>query len=244
MQQQHDHIVEIEEAKQYAKKQPVVEHKKYAIIAVAPGDGIDQMFRELRADIIIGGGQTMNPSTEDFVEAIEQVDADHIFVFPNNSNIILAANQAQTICSNQDIHVMPTKTIPQGLSACVMFNPEMDVEDNVAEMQEAIDHVKSGEVTYAIKDTTYNGMEIKKGEYMGISGKDIAASCPDCMEASQKLLDSMLDEDSELVTLIYGMEATEEQAQQLADYVEEVSEAEVEIHEGKQPVYSFIIGVE
>ncbi|MBP3852838.1 MAG: DAK2 domain-containing protein [Erysipelotrichaceae bacterium] len=244
MQQQHDHIVEIEEAKQYAKKQPAVEHKKYAIIAVAPGDGIDQMFRELRADFIIGGGQTMNPSTEDFVEAIEQVDADHIFVFPNNSNIILAANQAQTICSDQDIHVMPTKTIPQGLSACVMFNPEMDVEDNVAEMQEAIDHVKSGEVTYAIKDTTYNGMEIKKGEYMGISGKDIAASCPDCMEASQKLLDSMLDEDSELVTLIYGMEATEEQAQQLADYVEEVSEAEVEIHEGKQPVYSFIIGVE
>lgn len=242
MQQQHDHIVELEDAK--AAVEEPVEHKKYAIITVAPGKGIDEMFKEYRADIVIGGGQTMNPSTEDFVSAIEKVNADHIFILPNNSNIILAANQAKDVCEDADIHVLETKTVPQGLSACVMFNPDADLESNLNEMNEAIAHVKSGEVTYAIKDTTYEGQEIKKGEYMGISGKKIAASVPDCMEASKTLVSSMLDEDSELVTLIYGVDATEEQAQELADYIEEKSDAEVEIHNGQQPVYPFIIGVE
>lgn len=242
MQQQHDHIVELEDAK--AAVEEPVEHKKYAIITVAPGKGIDEMFKEYRADIVIGGGQTMNPSTEDFFSAIEKVNADHIFILPNNSNIILAANQAKDVCEDADIHVLETKTVPQGLSACVMFNPDADLESNLNEMNEAIAHVKSGEVTYAIKDTTYEGQEIKKGEYMGISGKKIAASVPDCMEASKTLVSSMLDEDSELVTLIYGVDATEEQAQELADYIEENSDAEVEIHNGQQPVYPFIIGVE
>lgn len=242
MQQQHDHIVELEDAK--AAVEEPVEHKKYAIITVAPGKGIDEMFKEYRADIVIGGGQTMNPSTEDFVSAIEKVNADHIFILPNNSNIILAANQAKDVCEDADIHVLETKTVPQGLSACVIFNPDADLESNLNEMNEAIAHVKSGEVTYAIKDTTYEGQEIKKGEYMGISGKKIAASVPDCMEASKTLVSSMLDEDSELVTLIYGVDATEEQAQELADYIEENSDAEVEIHNGQQPVYPFIIGVE
>lgn len=242
MQQQHDHIVELEDAK--AAVEEPVEHKKYAIITVALGKGIDEMFKEYRADIVIGGGQTMNPSTEDFVSAIEKVNADHIFILPNNSNIILAANQAKDVCEDADIHVLETKTVPQGLSACVMFNPDADLESNLNEMNEAIAHVKSGEVTYAIKDTTYEGQEIKKGEYMGISGKKIAASVPDCMEASKTLVSSMLDEDSELVTLIYGVDATEEQAQELADYIEENSDAEVEIHNGQQPVYPFIIGVE
>ena len=242
MQQQHDHIVELEDAK--AAVEEPVEHKKYAIITVAPGKGIDEMFKEYRADIVIGGGQTMNPSTEDFVSAIEKVNADHIFILPNNSNIILAANQAKDVCEDADIHVLETKTVPQGLSACVMFNPDADLESNLNEMNEAIAHVKSGEVTYAIKDTTYEGQEIKKGEFMGISGKKIAASVPDCMEASKTLVSSMLDEDSELVTLIYGVDATEEQAQELADYIEENSDAEVEIHNGQQPVYPFIIAVE
>lgn len=242
MQQQHDHIVELEDAK--AAVEEPVKHKKYAIITVAPGKGIDEMFKEYRADIVIGGGQTMNPSTEDFVSAIEKVNADHIFILPNNSNIILAANQAKDVCEDADIHVLETKTVPQGLSACVMFNPDADLESNLNEMNEAIAHVKSGEVTYAIKDTTYEGQEIKKGEYMGISGKKIAASVPDCMEASKTLVSSMLDKDSELVTLIYGVDATEEQAQELADYIEENSDAEVEIHNGQQPVYPFIIGVE
>ncbi|MDB7988765.1 DAK2 domain-containing protein [Faecalicoccus pleomorphus] len=241
MQEQHDNILENEEAAPVVSKR---EHQKYAIITVAPGVGVDQMFKELRADVVIGGGQTMNPSTEDFVSAVNQLDAEHILILPNNSNIVLAAQQAQSVCEDQNIHVLPTKTIPQGLSACVMFNPEVELEENLAKMQEAIDHVKSGEVTYAIKDTTYEGLEIKKDEYMGIFGKDIVVSCPDCLEASKALVDKMVDEDSELVTLIYGKEATKEQAQALADYIEETSDAEVEIYDGKQPVYSFILGVE
>lgn len=241
MQEQHDNILEKEETLSESAPQ---EHKKYAIITVAPGSGVDAMFKELRADVVIGGGQTMNPSTEDFVSAIAKLNADHILILPNNSNIVLAAQQAQQVCEDQDIHVLPTKTIPQGLSACVMFNPEVELEENLEEMQEAIDHVKSGEVTYAIKDTTYEGLEIKKDEYMGIFGKDIVVSCPDCLEATKRLVDRMLDEDSELVTLIYGQESNEEQAQVIADYIEEISEAEVEIHDGKQPVYSFILGVE
>ena len=239
MQEQHDNILEKEE-----EDEVVAEHKKYAIITVAPGKGIDAMFKELRADIVVGGGQTMNPSTEDFVSAIGKVNADHIIILPNNSNIVLAANQACQVCEDKDIHVLPTKTIPQGLSACIMFNPEVDIEDNLAEMQEAIDHVKSGEVTYAIKDTTYEGLEIKKDEYMGIFGKAIVVSDPDMMASTKALLDKMLDEDSELVTLIYGDTATLEQAEEIAEYIEDTSDAEVEIHEGNQPVYSFIIGVE
>lgn len=239
MQEQHDNILEKEE-----EEEVVAEHKKYAIITVAPGKGIDAMFKELRADIVVGGGQTMNPSTEDFVSAIGKVNADHIIILPNNSNIVLAANQACQVCEDKDIHVLPTKTIPQGLSACIMFNPEIDIEDNLAEMQEAIDHVKSGEVTYAIKDTTYEGLEIKKDEYMGIFGKAIVVSDPDMMASTKALLDKMLDEDSELVTLIYGDTATLEQAEEIAEYIEDTSDAEVEIHEGNQPVYSFIIGVE
>lgn len=239
MQEQHDNILEKEE-----EEEVVAEHKKYAIITVAPGKGIDAMFKELRADIVVGGGQTMNPSTEDFVSAIGKVNADHIIILPNNSNIVLAANQACQVCEDKDIHVLPTKTIPQGLSACIMFNPEVDIEDNLAEMQEAVDHVKSGEVTYAIKDTTYEGLEIKKDEYMGIFGKAIVVSDPDMMASTKALLDKMLDEDSELVTLIYGDTATLEQAEEIAEYIEDTSDAEVEIHEGNQPVYSFIIGVE
>ena len=239
MQEQHDNILEKEQ-----EEEVVAEHKKYAIITVAPGKGIDAMFKELRADIVVGGGQTMNPSTEDFVSAIGKVNADHIIILPNNSNIVLAANQACQVCEDKDIHVLPTKTIPQGLSACILFNPEVDIEDNLAEMQEAIDHVKSGEVTYAIKDTTYEGLEIKKDEYMGIFGKAIVVSDPDMMASTKALLDKMLDEDSELVTLIYGDTATLEQAEEIAEYIEDTSDAEVEIHEGNQPVYSFIIGVE
>ena len=242
MQEQHDNILDKEQ-----EEAPVIqkaEHKEYAIITVAPGKGIDNMFKELRADVVVGGGQTMNPSTEDFVSAINTLNADHIFILPNNGNIVMAANQAAQVCEDQDIHVLPTKTIPQGLSACIMFNPGASLEDNLQEMNEAISSVKSGEVTYAIKDTTYEGLEIKNGEFMGIYGKAIVTSCPDCLEATKKLLDKMLDDDSEVVTLIYGQEATQEMAEEIQEYIEENTDAEVEIYEGQQPVYSFIIGVE
>ena len=228
-------------AKEAAAEKPA---KEVGFIAVSVGEGLTDIFEGLGVDYLIEGGQTMNPSTEDMLNAIEQVNAKNIFILPNNKNIILAAEQARDLTEDKKIIVLPTKTIPQGLSACVMFNPEVELEENLAEMQEAIDHVKSGEVTYAIKDTTYEGLEIKKDEYMGIFGKDIVVSCPDCLEASKALVDKMVDEDSELVTLIYGKEATKEQAQALADYIEETSDAEVEIYDGKQPVYSFILGVE
>lgn len=238
MQMQHDNILEEQEETQS------VEHKKYGIITVAPGSGIGDIFKELRADIVVGGGQTMNPSTEDFVAAIQKLNCDHIIILPNNSNIVMAANQAAQVCEDKDIHVLSAKTIPQGISACVMFNPEVEIDENLADMQDAIENVKSGEVTYAIKDTTYEGMEIKKDEFMGIFNREIVLSKPDCMQATKALLDQMLDEDSELVTLIYGEDTTLELAEEIGSYIEENSDAEVEIYQGNQPVYPFIIGVE
>lgn len=220
------------------------EHKKYGLIAVAAGDGIRDMFKDLRVDIVISGGQTMNPSTEDFISAIKKLNCDHIIILPNNSNIVMASQQAASVMEDKDVQVLITKTIPQGLAACVMFNPEADMDDNMAEMADAVAAVKSGEVTYAIKDTTYEGLEIKAGEYMGIEGKAIVTSQPDMMDATRTLLKRMLDEESELVTLIYGEDAVKEQAEAIRDFIEENSDAEVEIYNGKQPVYSFIIGVE
>ena len=241
MSDQHDEILSKEKEE---TEELFSEHKKYGLIAVAAGDGIRDMFKDLRVDCVISGGQTMNPSTEDFIAAAEKMNCDTIFVFPNNSNIIMAAQQAGDVLEDRDIRVLPTKTIPQGLAACIMFNPDADADANQAEMEEAIAEVKSGEVTYAIKDTTYEGLDIKAGEYMGIFGKAIVTSQPDMMAASMELLKQMVDEDAELVTLIYGEDAMKEQAEELAAYVEEISGAEAEIYNGTQPVYSFIIGVE
>lgn len=244
MSDQHDEILSKENEPVEVKAAPKAEHKKYGLITVAAGEGIANMFKDLRVDEVISGGQTMNPSTEDFISAIEKLNCDHIFIFPNNSNIVMAAQQAATVMEDHDVHVLPAKTIPQGISACVMFNPDADLDVNLAEMTDAIANVKSGEVTYAIKDTTYEGLPIKAGQYMGILGKAIVDAQPDMMEVTKKLLSDMIGEDSELVTLIYGEDATQEQAEELAAYVEENTNAEAEIHEGKQPVYSFIIGVE
>lgn len=241
MTDQHDEILSKEKAEE---EQLASEHKKYGLIAVAAGDGIRDMFKELRADIVISGGQTMNPSTEDFISAIDKLNCDHILVFPNNSNIVMAAQQAAAVAEDKDVHVLPAKTIPQGLSACVMFNPDADLEDNLADMEDAIASVKSGEVTYAIKDTTFEGLPIKAGQYMGILGKTIVDAEEDMMSVTKKLLEKMLTDESELVTLIYGEDAMKEQAEELEQYIGSISEAEVEIYNGKQPVYSFIIGVE
>lgn len=242
MQEQHENIM------MNASVEKVVEEEKprskYAIITVAAGEGLKDMFTELRADYVISGGQTMNPSTEDFVEAVHKVNADNIFILPNNSNIVLAAQQAATVCEDQNIHVIPTKTIPQGLSACIMFNPDVDFDMNLSEMSDAIELVKTGQVTYAIKDTTFEGMEIKAGEFMGIKEKDIVVSLPDKMETTRQLIDTMIDDDSEIVTLIYGEDVKEEEASEIASYIEDKYDVEVEVNNGEQPVYSFIIGVE
>lgn len=238
MQEQHNTITS------EANSTVQAEMKKYAIIAVAAGEGLKSLFEAYRVDKVISGGQTMNPSTEDFVAAIKELNAEHIFVLPNNSNIILAAQQAQMVLENDNIHVLLTKSIPQGLSACIMFNPEVEVEDNLNEMQAAIAHVKTGQVTYAIKDTTYDGMAINQGDYMGIFEKDIVVATPNKLEATRKLLDQMIDKDCEIVTLLVGENTTEQEAKDIEDYIIETFEIEVDVQQGDQPVYSFIIGAE
>lgn len=239
MQEQHENIIMAETNKEASKPA-----SKYALIAVAAGEGLAEMFKELRVDYIISGGQTMNPSTEDFVEAIKKINAEHIFIMPNNSNIILAAQQAAQVMEDVDIHVIPSKSIPQGLCACMMFNPEVDVNMNKDEMNEAIANVKTGQVTYAIKDTTFDGLEIKEGDYMGINEKDIVVSTTDKMEATKKLVDSLIDADSEIVTLIAGDNTTDDEMNTIASYIEDNYGVEVEANNGGQPVYSFVIGVE
>ncbi len=242
MQEQHAAILE----HSHGHGAPEKPRKKYGIVAVGAGEGIKTMFEELRADVVINGGQTMNPSTEDFVAAIRSLNAEHIIVLPNNSNIILAAQQAESICEDLDVHVLISKTIPQGLSACIMFNPEVDIDSNLAEMNAAIAHVKTGQVTYAIKDTAIDGKEIKANDYMGIVEKHIVVSIPDKVEAACRMLDQLLDNDSEIVTVIViaGEDATEQEIGQVTAYLKENFRAEVEVHHGQQPVYSFIFGVE
>ncbi len=220
------------------------EKKDYAIIAVCAGEGLKKLFNECRADYIISGGQTMNPSCEDFVETIKKINAKHIFILPNNSNIIMAAKQAAQVMDDLDIHVFDTKSIPQGISACIMFNPECDKDTNISEMNAAIAHVRSGQVTYAIKDTTYEGLEIKANDFMGIMEKDIVVTAKDKVQATCDLLEKMIDEDSEIVTLIQGEDATDEEIAKINEYIEENFNVEVDNQVGNQPVYSFIIGVE
>ena len=221
--------------------------KEYAIITVAAGEGLSNVFKELRADVVISGGQTMNPSTEDFVEAINSCNARHIFVLPNNSNIVLAAQQAESICDADQVEVivLPTKSIPQGYAALINFNPEVDAQTNRENMMAAVEHVKTGQVTFAIKDTTYEGLEIKENEYMGIKEKDIIVSLPDKTASTRYLLSHMIDEDSELVTLFTGEDVSEEECSEIEAYLEEhYPDVEVEVIDGGQPVYSFIISVE
>ena len=237
MQEQHDNLIAQEEA-------PVQERKPYAIITVAAGEGLKNMFLDLRADHVISGGQTMNPSTEDFVEAIGKLNAKHISILPNNSKIIMAAQQTASVCDGENVHVIPSKSIPQGLCACIMFNPDVDFETNLSEMSDAITMVKTGQVTYAIKDTVYEGMEIKAGEFMGIMEKEIVTSVPDKLEACRTLIDHMIDEESEIVTLIYGEGTNQEEADTIAQYIEDKYDVEVEVNNGEQPVYSFIVSVE
>lgn len=218
--------------------------KKYALVAVAAGDGISQAFKDLRVDVVVSGGQTMNPATEDFVGVIERINAENIFVLPNNSNIILAAQQAESILDERHIHVLPTKSIAQGLAACIMFNPEVELEDNLAEMNEAIERTKSGAVTFAVKDTTIQNTEIKANEFMGLLDKDIVISNSDKMLVIKTLLDKMISEDDEIITIIAGEDATQSEIDEIEAYVSEKFDIESEVIVGNQPIYSFLFGVE
>lgn len=239
---QHENLVV--NSKEEFKNNP---EKEYAIIAVAAGDGLSETFKDLRTDIVISGGQTMNPSTEDFVAAINECNARHVFVLPNNSNIVLAAQQAESICDAEQVEVivLPTKSIPQGYAALINFNPDVDVETNKENMMAAVEHVQTGQVTFAIKDTTYEGLEIKANEFMGIKEKAIIVSCEDKLEATRYLISQMINEDSELVTIFTGEDVNEDETSNIEEYIEEnYPDVEVEIIEGGQPVYSFIVSVE
>lgn len=237
MQEQHEHLQMVK-----PEEKPM---KKYALVAVAAGEGIKQLFEEYRVDVVISGGQTMNPSTEDFVEAIKGLNAEHIIVLPNNSNIILAAQQAESILDDVDVHVLPTKTIPQGLSACIMFNPEVDVDENINEMTEAFKNVKTAMVTYAVKNTNFDGVEINENDYMGILEKKIVISKPDKLEATQLLLKESVDDNDGLITLIVGEDVSEAELTSLQTHIEDTyPHVELEVIQGQQPVYSFIIGIE
>lgn len=222
------------------------EKKEYAIIAVAAGKGIEDLFKQYRADYIVTGGQTMNPSTEDFVEAIKVVNAKKIFILPNNSNIIMAASQACEVCEEGvEARVIPSKTIPQGLTACMMFNPDEDFDANTEEMTSCLSNVKTGQVTFAIKDSTIDGVEIKKDEFIGISGKTILCSSPSKVETTIKTIESMVDDFSSVVTLLVGENVEEKEISEVVEYLEnKYDDIEFDIKKGDQPVYYFIIGVE
>ena len=219
--------------------------KENGFIAVAAGDGLADIFRDLGVDYVIEGGQTMNPSTDDVLSAIEQVNADNIFVLPNNGNIILAANQAKNLTEDKEVYVVPSKNSPQGIAAMISFVSGRSAAENAESMEEEMQLIKSGQVTYAVRDTNMDGKDIKQGDFMGLTDKTIVSVGSDLQGTAKELIESLLDEDSELVSLYYGSDATKEQAEQLAEDIEKTHEdVEVEVQYGGQPVYSYFISVE
>ncbi|MBY4603865.1 MULTISPECIES: DAK2 domain-containing protein [Bacillus] len=216
----------------------------YGIVTVVMGEGISDLFKSIGASVVIEGGQTMNPSTEDIVEAVKSVNAETVFILPNNSNIIMAANQAASVMDEQ-VFVIPAKTVPQGMSALLAFNPDQEAEANEANMLSAIQQVKSGQVTYSVRDTHIDGKDIKKGDFMGILNGTIIGTAVDQLSAAKMLLSEMIGENDEIVTILYGEDASQEEAEELEAFLgEKYEEIEVEIHNGKQPLYSYIVSVE
>ncbi len=242
MTEQHNEIIGQNAPQEVPAKR---EQAEYGIISVVAGEGIKNLFEEQGCHYVIEGGQTMNPSTEDFLKAIDELNAKNIIILPNNSNIIMAANQAAQVTEDVNVVVVPSKTIPQGYTALMMFNENASVEDNTEEMTQAIAEVKSGQVTYAVRDTQMNGVDIKENDFIGILDKDIVVSVPSRFESACALVDQMIDEDSEIVTILFGEGVDEDEADELAEYIEnKFEDVEVTIFEGQQPVYSYIISVE
>lgn len=234
-----------EEKANEAVETPHVELKELGVLAVVPGDGLTEIFKGIGADATISGGQTMNPSTEDILNAVMKIPAKTVFVLPNNSNIILAATQADVLCDEKDIIVIPTKTIPQGISALVSFDPTGDADANKDNMMEAIDCVLSGQVTYAVRDTQIDGHDVKKGDYIAINDEGLVASETDIKDSVIKMLDGMVSDDHELISIYYGSDVDEADAEAIAAVVEEkYSYLDVELEYGGQPVYYYIISVE
>lgn len=222
-----------------------VENKKYGFIAVSAGEGLSEIFQSLGADYIIEGGQTMNPSTEDMLNAIDKVYADNIFILPNNSNIILAAQQAQSIVEDKNIIVVPTKTVPQGITAMINFAEDCSPEDNLETMKEELARVKSGSVTYAVRDTEIDDKLIKQDDIIGIGDKTILAVGNDIESVTAEMIDQLMDDESELISLYFGADVTEEAANELSSKLEEkYPDVDIEVNYGGQPIYYYILSVE
>ncbi len=254
MAEQHSHLIEENhgstnelEVKTAAPSEKKKEPKEYALIAVANGEGIKSIFKDLGVDEIVSGGQTMNPSTEDFVKACRECNAKNIYIFPNNSNIIMAATQASDVLEGEcKVNVIPSKSIPAGIAACLVFNPTASVEANLEEMNGELENIKTGEVTFSVRDTCIDGTEVHNGDFMGISKKKILVSVKDKVEALKTLIAGMVDEDSSLLTIYFGEDLTQEEIERVNALVAEYEEKgfEVQTFNGGQPVYSFYVAVE
>ena len=228
-----------------ASKSQELPHKDTGFIAVSIGEGMNEIFRSLGVDYIIEGGQTMNPSTEDMLNAIDKINADNIFIFPNNKNIILAANQARDLTEDKNIIVIPTKTVPQGITAIINYVPDNSVEENEATMTEEANNVSTGQVTYAVRDTMIDDKEIHQGDFMGIGDKGILSVGTSMQDVAFEMIEEMMTDDYELISIYYGQDVTEEQANELAQRVEEAfGSCDVELQSGGQPIYSYVVSAE
>ena len=232
-------------AAEEAAKKSAEPKKKYGFISVSAGAGLSEIFEGLGVDVVIEGGQTMNPSTEDMLNAIDKVNAENVFILPNNSNIILAANQAQSIVTDKNVYVVPSKTIPQGITALINFDESADAEANFNNMSSEMKNVKTGQVTYAVRDTSMDGKEIKQNDIMGIGDKTILSVGKDIEETTIDMLSQLIDDDSELISVYYGEDVSSEQVDSLTAKIEETyTDLDLEVHSGGQPIYYYIVSVE
>jgi len=241
MRLQHSTIMGVKET------QPKVEKTaaKYGIIAVASGSGVKEAFKELGVDLIIDGGQTMNPSTEDFVKAVESLNSENIIILPNNKNIIMSAEQTIDLVEGRTVRVLHTKSIAQGYTSLMAFDPTQEIDDNFEEMTEIVSKMRSGEITYAVRDTELGGVAIKQGDYIGITEGKIKVATQSRIETAKQLLDDMIDEDREIVTIFFGKDASEEEVEAVVAHAKQLNpDIDVDLIEGNQEIYSFIIAVE
>lgn len=227
------------------KKKLEAEKKEMGMLAICAGEGLAEIFKDLMVDRVIEGGQTMNPSAQDIADAVQKINAENVFVFPNNSNIILAAEQAKGLVNNRTIHVIPTKNVPQGFAAALVFNPEAGVPENKTDMTHAIDNVAAGQVTYAVRNTTMNGFKLKEGDFIGLDAKKILAKGDNIEETTLSLIKKMKHDEHEMITLYYGEGVEEEQCRELAAKIaEEFPDCDVDYHYGGQPVYYYMVSLE
>lgn len=236
---------EAEKQEEIRRKKQEKPSKECGFIAVSMGDGLKDLFVELGVDYVIEGGQTMNPSTEDMLNAIDKVNAKNVFIFPNNKNVVLAANQAADLCEDKNIIVMATANAPQGISAMIAYDSTISLDDNKANMLEAIENVKSGQVTYAVRDTSIDGKTIKQGDIMGLSDKGLLAVGSDIADVAFDVISECYDEDKEIISIYYGSDVTKEDAEKLSERVsEEFPDCDVSLYFGGQPIYYYIVSVE